>query len=411
MTSRHAVSHDVYTAGFYRGDRDYTLRCVLGRVNAGGADVGEVLATIAGVGEHDDRGWYEAWFALAQRIAGVADESAAAGHRVSAARAALRAASYFSVAAEALESLPHSDDLLPTFRAHRTAWERFVDWSPWSAERIAIPYEGSTLPGWFFRVDDSGRPRPTLVLVNGSDGSVSDLWCAAGEPALARDYNVLLFDGPGQQSMLFERGVPFRPDWEAVLTPVVDAVVARPDVDADALAVYGISQGGYWVPRALAFEHRFRAAIADPGVVDVSASWRAHLPHSLQKLLDAGEDEKFDREMDLGMKMPGQAAARAAWAFRARPIGAEGYAATLRAVSQYVLTDELMAAVRTPLLITSPEGEQFWPGQSERLAAGVADPTLIAFTAEEGASQHCEPLARELTAQRMFDWLDERLGR
>src|SRR5690606_17944007 len=87
---------------------------------------------------------------------------------------------------------------------------------------------------------------------------------------LARGYNVLIFDGPGQQSMLYERGIGFRSDWEAVLTPIVDLLLTREDVDPDRLALYGVSQGGFWVPRTVAYEHRFAAAIADPGVKNVS---------------------------------------------------------------------------------------------------------------------------------------------
>jgi prolyl oligopeptidase family protein len=105
----------------------------------------------------------------------------------------------------------------------------------------------------------------------------------------------MTFDGPGQQAALFEQGIPFRPDWEAVLTPVVDALVERKDVDATRIAVIGVSQAGYWVPRALAFEHRFAAGVADPGVVDVSTSWTEHLPKSMRKELEDGEREKFDR--------------------------------------------------------------------------------------------------------------------
>ena len=78
--------------------------------------------------------------------------------------------------------------------------------------------------------------------------------------------------------MLFERGVPFRYDWEAVLAPVIDYLVARSDVDASGLTGYGISQGGYWITRAVAFERRMVAAVADPGVVDVSAGWTVHSP-------------------------------------------------------------------------------------------------------------------------------------
>jgi len=34
---------------------------------------------------------------------------------------------------------------------------------------------------------------------------------------------------------------------------------------------------------------------------------------------------------------------------------------------------------------------------------------LMPFTASEGADRHCEPMARSLLEQRMFDWLDETL--
>jgi dipeptidyl aminopeptidase/acylaminoacyl peptidase len=101
---------------------------------------------------------------------------------------------------------------------------------------------------------------------NGSDGPVTSIWPPVSAGGVARGYNVLVFDGPGQQSMLFEKGVPFRHDWEHVITPVVDFLLARPDVDPARIVLYGISQAGYWVPRALAFEHRIAAAIADPGV-------------------------------------------------------------------------------------------------------------------------------------------------
>jgi hypothetical protein len=265
------------------------------------------------------------------------------------------------------------------------------------------------MPGYLFRAPGGAASRPVLVVANGSDGPLTSLWSSAVSGALRRGYDALVFDGPGQQSMLFERGVPFRPDWEAVLTPVLDFVLGQPGVDADRIAVYGISQAGYWVPRALAFEHRFAAAIVDPGVVDVSTSWTEHLPGSMRRLLDEGQDEKFDRDMATGMRFSRELSYT--WRFRARPYGTTGYADTMRAVLQYTVED-VAGRISTPLLITDPEHEQFWPGQSERLAAltpGVS--TLVRFTEAEGADFHVQPLARALTEQRMFDWLDERLAR
>lgn len=73
---------------------------------------------------------------------------------------------------------------------------------------------------------------------------------------------------------------------------------------------------------------------------------------------------------------------------------------------------EVADRIRTPMFITDPENEQFWPGQASKLAGMLpGEKVLSAFTAAEGANFHCQPLARTLTEQRMFDWLDEVLKR
>lgn len=409
----HASAATAYDTGFLPDDRDYSVRSILGKAARSGSDIGEVLATLASVPEKDHQAWFDAWIALGRRINGIAEKSAAAGHRVSAARAHLRAANYFAVAMDGIDALEDGEpQLLPTFRAHRAAWDGFVATTSWDSAAVDIPYEGSTLPGWFFRPDASGAARPTIVLVNGSDGSLSDLWCSAAEGGLERGYNVLMFDGPGQQSMLFERGVPFRPDWAPVLTPVVDFLVARDDVDASRLASYAISQGGYWLPQALTAEKRFAAAIVDGGVVDVGRSWTSNIPHVVLAAYTKGDKAKFDKGMKLGFELPGGKRTAATWAFRARPFGgstAEGYAATLDQVLQYNLTS-VADQITTPLLITDCADDQFFPGQSKELAGLVAGSTLVEFTAEEGGRFHCQPTARELTEQRMYDWLDEALA-
>ena len=172
---------------------------------------------------------------------------------------------------------------------------------------------------------------------------------------------------------------------------------------------YGISQAGYWLPRALTFEHRIAAAVADPGVVDVSQSWRAGIPKSEMELVEKGEKEKFDRGMEMALRY--SKSVSRLWNFRAKPFGKDSPYDTMVEMLRYRLEPDDAAKISTPLLITSPEKEQFWPGQSEQLAAMVPDATLQPFTADEGADFHCQPLARLLTDERMFDWLDKRLGR
>jgi hypothetical protein len=386
-------------------DFDYEIRAALGNSVGGAGDPGEILAAVAGVRKGDHEGWFAAWSRLADRTAAAAAASAAAGHDVSAADAFLRASAYYAVAVNAVSALPDSDLLVPTFTKQQDAWESFAARTP-GATKVAIPYEESSLPGWFFRPADTATT--TLVLVNGSDGSLAALWGSTAAAAVKRGYNVLVFDGPGQQSQLFQGDVHFRPDWEHVLAPVYDFVAGLDGVDAARIAVYGISQGGYWVARAISFEHRFAAAITDPGVVDVSTSWTRELPKSLVKLIDAGETAKFDKEMAFGMKFSPDVART--WQFRARPYGKPGYAETIEAVREYTAAS-VAHQITTPLLILSPENEQFWPGQAQQLAdltPGVS--TVIPFTAAEGADEHCQPLARTLTAQRMFDWLDDSLA-
>ena len=130
----------------------------------------------------------------------------------------------------------------------------------------------------------------------------------------------------------------------------------------------------------------------------------------MRTLFEQGKREAFDRDMGIGMRF-GAATART-WASRARPYrGGDSYFDTLTEVSRFALGD-LVQKITTPLFITSPEDEQFWPGQSLRLADALpGEKVLQEFTAAEGANFHCQPLARSLTQQRAFDWLDGALGR
>ena len=60
-------SHEVYTAGFYASDWDYVVRSLLGKASRGGADAGEVLATIAAIEPEDRAVWFAAWVVLGKR--------------------------------------------------------------------------------------------------------------------------------------------------------------------------------------------------------------------------------------------------------------------------------------------------------------------------------------------------------
>ncbi|MEU7816157.1 prolyl oligopeptidase family serine peptidase [Pseudonocardia sp. NPDC049154] len=392
---------------FYKdADFQFAVENLLGDAFHRATDVGEVLATVDRIPNGDAAAWVAQWTATADRVVEQARSAEDAGHARSAAARYLRAATYYAEAA----TMADDPGFAQLWERHRDAWDRFVDLTnaigDIAVERLAIPYEDTTLPGYVFRSGPADGPRRTLVFTNGSDGSVVGVWTRAAAAALERGWTVVTYDGPGQNAALVRQGIPFRPDWEHVLTPVVDHLVARPDVDPARIAVAGVSQGGYWVPRAVAYEHRIAAAVADPGVVDVSAAMLGQLGHSMVKLLDAGEREKFDRDLAWALKL--SARTRRVLQWRMRPYGVTSPFDFVTAARAYTLTDAELAAITCPMLVTDPEHEQFWPGQSARLAEALTgDVTLMPFTAAEGADGHCEPLAAGLRDERVLDWLDE----
>lgn len=389
----------------------FAFERALGACYRQGADVGEVLATARRITDRDADSWLYEWTATAGTVWAAAVRACWSGRRVSALAHFRRAATYYATALYLISHSTEPDRRLDIWRRQRACWEQILDLSPVPAERLAVPYEDTALPAFFFPAGRPGsRRRPLVVVNNGSYQATSETWAQAGAAAAERGYHWLTFDGPGQQAMLLERRIPFRPDWERVLTPVLEAILARADVDPDRVAVIGIGQGGYWVARALAFEHRFAAAVVDPGVVDVASAWIDRLPSAMRRHLEDGRQSAFDREMHIAELF--SPASTQLLRFHGEPYGHNG-GSTFRlflTIAGYRLGAEV-EHIDTPLLITESEGEPLWPGQSRQLYDRLhGAKELVTFTAHEGAGGHCAPLSPALREARIFDWLDQHLG-
>jgi alpha-beta hydrolase superfamily lysophospholipase len=401
MTTRFAVKDELLDAQVLR---------TAGSAPYGGADLGECLATARRVAGTNLSSWHDEWKATARAVAALAERELAAGRTETARLAFWRASSYFRTGGVMLMGTPPDPRLRTAYRSAADMFRRGAALLPAPPQIISIPYEATTLPGYFYSAGPG--PRPAVILVGGYDGTAEELYFLNGAAALARGYHVLAFDGPGQGAALLDQGLTMRPDWENVIGPVLDDLLARPEVDPARVAVIGLSLGGYLAPRAASGEPRLAACIADCGSFDLFQAAVARLPRPLARGLPDGHVSGLLRRLLAHVaRQP-----TGGWALRRGQLvhGAADPAAYLLALREYTLADRA-ASITCPVLVCQAEGDAI-SASAPQLAAALTGgkPTggteLAVFTAAEGAGDHCEAGARTLFHARAFGWLDRVLG-
>lgn len=388
-----------------------TLR-LIGAADHGGSLFGEVLATAGRITPGNYSSWHDEWLGIANRVAGEADAQAARGHVVSARDGYLRASNYYRSAEFFLHERPDDPRIDHAYRrsvdCYREAARRF----PTRIEPVEIPYEGTSLPGYFHSPDGSGARRPLILLMPGFDGSCEELHFLGARAAVERGYNVLAFDGPGQFGPVHRERLLFRPDWEAVVGPVIDYALTRGDVDPDRIVLHGESFGGLLAPRAAAFEPRLAALICDDGVFDFAAPVVESVPAEQRQAFEDRLRAEDDPELDAMLEKMMADSVTARWAIHQgmytmgaaspRAFGAKSLDYNLRGIAE---------RITCPTLVCEAEEDLFFKGQPERLFDALTCPkTLLRFTSAEGAGTHCEAGAGRLAYARIYDWLDEQLA-
>lgn len=387
---------------------DAQLLRAVGAALYDGADLGECLHAAKAVRGVDLDSWHDAWLALAERLAALARAEERAGHLVSARSAYLRASTYFRTAGVMLFAVP-VDPRHATGNLRQTEmFRRGAALMSHPPEVLEIPFEKTTLPGYFFRPDSDPRPRATVVLTGGYDGTCEELYFFNGAAALARGYNVLAFDGPGQGAALLQQGMTMRPNWGSVITPVIDYAVSRPDVDPKRLALIGLSLGAHLAPRAASREHRLAALIADCGSYDLQAALLTRLPAPLAARYSAGH-----RGARIVLAAILKVVARkpiAGWALRRGQLvhGLTSPMAYLDALGDYTLAGHAQQ-IACPTWVCNAEDDDIGASAPKLVAALDVDSVFVQFTAAEGAGDHCEQGARTLYHARSFGWLDNLL--
>jgi len=364
-----------------RSHREYELSALRAAARWGAADPDVIDAIAVRLDNGDGGAWMREW-------------TAAGGEAWASARFADTASTYLHAAscyAAALALIDRGDGWVEEDRLwerQRECWDRAVELL--GGERLSVAYEHTTLPGYFFS-GGAGR-RPLVVIDHGGRVATSSAWAAGGAAALAHGYHWMTFDGPGRQAALRRQGLVLRPDWEVVLTAVLDAMVARPDVDSERVAVIGVDHAGYGVPRALSVEQRFAAAVVAPGIVDASRPWIDALPPPARTAIEDDDRESFDRELHLVALFDPEIRDRLSRLGREYDRSGLPPFDLAKRIGRFRLGAESTRIV-TPMLVCATGSESSWAAQAEDLCARAPSAERLACDRPDDAP--------------VWDWLDQ----
>ncbi len=386
-------------------DMDAQLSRTLIGAYVGAADLGEAIAIAQRVHPGDYAAWYVEWDRAAATVRGTADRAADNGLSTLAGQAYLRASEYRRQSYFFLRHDLTDTRVQEAYRGQRELFLRSLPWLNIAAEPISIPFETVRLPGYVFRpAGDDHQPRPTVLIPGGFDGTCEEMFKYGAHYALAQGWNAITWDGPGQGGVLIEEGVVMRPDFESVLTPVVDWALDQPYVATDALALVGRSLGGYLGPRGVSRDHRISALVADPGQYDFTSRFVDMFSAEDWERVQAA-DPVMDSQLDGFLTGDRN---REFYGSRMAAMGAESFGGWLRLLSSYTLEGHA-EDISCPTLVTEGEGD--FASQSRKLFdALTCEKELHHFSMAEGAGGHCEGLGQLVWQQVVFSWLSDRFA-
>jgi dipeptidyl aminopeptidase/acylaminoacyl peptidase len=235
------------------------------RFVANGVVLTDFEEVTAAMSSYDD--WCSAWSARAAHHEAIAQEAMAKKHVLTAGEGFQRAGVYYHFAA-----FLFVNDVPQMKVAHQKAIacrQAALPYLTPPGERVAIPYEGTTLYGILRKPAGITKP-PVMVMAVGLD-STKEETDAYEAPFLARGIAILVFDGPGQGEAQYDLAI--RGDYEAAVKAVIDYIGTRADLDSNRVGMWGVSLGGYYAPRAAAFDKRIKACIALGGPFNWGAAW------------------------------------------------------------------------------------------------------------------------------------------
>jgi dienelactone hydrolase len=248
--------------------QNYVWNLSLAVALASGAEIGELMDMCKPLKESAARGadagtgeFLAEWLKKARVLMSLADEDQSRARALSAAAKLERAALYM-LTAERMQS-QGDPTRLQTYQTARSCFDSAVRLGRSNCERVEIPYQGTSLAGLLVRAEGQADQAPCVLYVNGLDSCKELLYWSKLPSALARrGISTLCIDQPGTGEALRLQHLPATSQSERWATPCFEWLAAHPAIDAARIGIAGISLGGHFAPRALAFEPRFASGAA-----------------------------------------------------------------------------------------------------------------------------------------------------
>ncbi len=360
-----------------------------------GAKIGEIEEMCRPLLEHskqgDDAGtqaFMQSWVAMGDKLSELAAEDEAKGRLLSAGNKLGRAATYYLMG-ERMQA--HSyEPRKALYAKFLDTFKRGVQLARENCERIEIPYANAHVAGLYVRAEGVTGRAPILVQINGLDSTKEMIYRVGGPHVLAkRGIASLVIDQPGTGEALRLHDMKAVYNSEVWASKVVDYLETRDDIDPKRIGLHGVSLGGYYCPRAVAFEPRFA----------LGAVWGAnHNWGEVQKRRLAREGERPVPHYWEHVQ----------WVWGAKDID------EFMQIAEKVTLDGVLDQVKVPFLVTHGESDRQIPLQyaHQTYDALVNSPKreLKIFTPREGGIQHSSVDNSANAMDYITDWVAENLG-
>lgn len=329
----------------------------------------------------------KAWAAMGEKLLELAGEDEAKGRLFSASNK-LERASLYLFTAERMQG-HGAPGRKETYAKARAAFDKSTQLGKINRERVEITLETGTMPALFTRAPGDG-PKPVVVFCNGLDSCKELLyWTSLPAELARRGISTLCVDQPGSGEALRLQGLPVDPHSESWASKAVDWLEQQSEVDAKAIGMTGISLGGHFAPRAVAYEPRFASG----------AVWGAN--HNWREV----QDKRMARE---GENPVPHYWAHVHWAFGAKD--QDDFLAKSAAMN----LNGHMDHIKVPFLVTHGANDR-------QISVAYADDLYdqlvnsprrekVIFTAREGGVEHVGADNMSYGRDLLADWFAQTLG-